>query len=181
MIKIDYTLYLYCTSPHSTTYVCCPANQKQFLGIKLPFLVMIIKNMKKYFTFEVQVPIPATYNCHVCMYVHSKKLGETTVFSQSSSYMTVWKSHARFWMTKMSDGGSEPPTTSQRPEWNRSSAPCPWDLTMGGTRSSSISPTSPGELTGPTTLRLLGSRWVMSRSWGECSSCIVINPRRHGL
>jgi hypothetical protein len=25
------------------------------LGIKLPFLVMIIKNMKKYFTFEVQV------------------------------------------------------------------------------------------------------------------------------
>jgi hypothetical protein len=25
------------------------------LGIELPFLVMIIKNMKKYFTFEVQV------------------------------------------------------------------------------------------------------------------------------
>ncbi|XP_036355494.1 cilia- and flagella-associated protein 20-like [Octopus sinensis] len=25
------------------------------LGIKLPFLVMIIKNLKKYFTFEVQV------------------------------------------------------------------------------------------------------------------------------
>lgn len=24
-------------------------------GIKLPYLVMIIKNMKKYFTFEVQV------------------------------------------------------------------------------------------------------------------------------
>ncbi len=112
------------------------------------------------------IPIPATYTTvHVCMYVHSKKLGETTVFSQSSSYMTVWKFHARFWMTKMSDGGSEPPTTSQRPEWNRSSAQCPWDLTMGGTRSSSISPTSPGELTGPTTLRLLGSRWVMSRSW----------------
>ncbi|KAI3792834.1 hypothetical protein L2E82_06725 [Cichorium intybus] len=25
------------------------------LGIKLPFLVMIVKNMKKYFTFEIQV------------------------------------------------------------------------------------------------------------------------------
>ena len=29
--------------------------EKQTLGIKLPFLVMIIKNLKKYFTFEVQV------------------------------------------------------------------------------------------------------------------------------
>lgn len=39
----------------STTYVTCPADPKQTLGIKLPFLVMIVKNMKKYFTFEVQV------------------------------------------------------------------------------------------------------------------------------
>merc|ERR1711899_423962 len=29
--------------------------RKKTLGIKLPFLVMIIKNLKKYFTFEVQV------------------------------------------------------------------------------------------------------------------------------
>eukprot|EP00939_MAST-03C_sp_MAST-3C-sp1_P004020 g4020.t1 len=29
--------------------------KKQTLGIKLPFLVMIIKNMRKYFTFEVTV------------------------------------------------------------------------------------------------------------------------------
>ena len=33
----------------------CPADPKKTLGIKLPFLVMIIKNLKKYFTFEVQV------------------------------------------------------------------------------------------------------------------------------
>jgi len=33
----------------------CPADPSQTLGIKLPFLVMIIKNLKKYFTFEVQV------------------------------------------------------------------------------------------------------------------------------
>merc|ERR1711917_173285 len=39
----------------STTYICAPADPKKTLGIKLPFLVMIIKNLKKYFTFEVQV------------------------------------------------------------------------------------------------------------------------------
>merc|ERR1712214_262264 len=39
----------------STTYISAPADPKQTLGIKLPYLVMIVKNMKKYFTFEVQV------------------------------------------------------------------------------------------------------------------------------
>lgn len=39
----------------STTFVTCPAKKKASLGIKLPFLVIIIKNMKKYFTFEVTV------------------------------------------------------------------------------------------------------------------------------
>merc|ERR1719224_197505 len=39
----------------STTFVSCPADANKTLGIKLPFLVMIIKNLKKYFTFEVQV------------------------------------------------------------------------------------------------------------------------------
>ena len=39
----------------STTYITCPADPKKTLGIKLPYLVMIVKNMKKYFTFEVQV------------------------------------------------------------------------------------------------------------------------------
>lgn len=42
-------------SADSTTYITCPADPKKTLGIKLPFLVMIIKNLKKYFTFEVQV------------------------------------------------------------------------------------------------------------------------------
>lgn len=41
----------------STTYITCPADPKKTLGIKLPYLVMIVKNMKKYFTFEVQVNI----------------------------------------------------------------------------------------------------------------------------
>lgn len=39
----------------STTYITCPADPQKTLGIKLPFLVMIIKNLKKYFSFEVQV------------------------------------------------------------------------------------------------------------------------------
>lgn len=44
-------------SADSTTYITCPADPKKTLGIKLPFLVMIIKNLKKYFTFEVQVSV----------------------------------------------------------------------------------------------------------------------------
>ena len=39
----------------STNYIICPRDAKQTLGIKLPFLVMILKNLNKYFTFEVQV------------------------------------------------------------------------------------------------------------------------------
>ncbi|XP_028048587.2 cilia- and flagella-associated protein 20, partial [Monomorium pharaonis] len=39
----------------ATTYICCPADPKKVLGIKLPFLIIIIKNMKKYFTFEVTI------------------------------------------------------------------------------------------------------------------------------
>ncbi|VDK85732.1 unnamed protein product [Litomosoides sigmodontis] len=39
----------------STTYISCPLDPKKTLGIKLPYLVIIVKNMKKYFSFEVQV------------------------------------------------------------------------------------------------------------------------------
>ena len=42
---------------HSTVFITCPADPKKTLGIKLPFLVMIIKNLKKYFTFEVTVSV----------------------------------------------------------------------------------------------------------------------------
>ncbi|KAL5103296.1 Cilia and flagella-associated protein 20 [Taenia crassiceps] len=38
-----------------TTYISCPTNPNKTLGIKLPFLVMIVKNLKRYFTFEVQI------------------------------------------------------------------------------------------------------------------------------
>lgn len=39
----------------ATAYITCPADPAKTLGIKLPFLVMIVKNLSKYFTFEVQV------------------------------------------------------------------------------------------------------------------------------
>lgn len=39
----------------ATTYITCPADPEKTLGIKLPFLVMIIKNLNRYFSFEVQV------------------------------------------------------------------------------------------------------------------------------
>jgi hypothetical protein len=39
----------------ATNFIVCPNEPKQTLGIKLPFLVMILKNLNKYFTFEVQV------------------------------------------------------------------------------------------------------------------------------
>ncbi|KAF9594151.1 hypothetical protein IFM89_028405 [Coptis chinensis] len=38
-----------------TTYITCPADPNATLGIKLPFLVLIVKDLKKYFTFEIQV------------------------------------------------------------------------------------------------------------------------------
>jgi len=48
-------------SPHprpplqvSTTYISCPADAGETLGIKMPYLVMIVKNLRKYFSFEVQ-------------------------------------------------------------------------------------------------------------------------------
>lgn len=38
----------------STTYITCPKGN-QVLGITMPFLVMIVKNLKKYFSFEVTI------------------------------------------------------------------------------------------------------------------------------
>lgn len=38
----------------STCYMTCPKG-KDCLGITMPFLVMIVKNLKKYFTFEVTI------------------------------------------------------------------------------------------------------------------------------
>ncbi|XP_063977728.1 cilia- and flagella-associated protein 20-like [Diachasmimorpha longicaudata] len=39
----------------STTYIYSPKNPRGALGICLPFMIMIIKNMKRYFTFEITI------------------------------------------------------------------------------------------------------------------------------
>ncbi|KAI8982239.1 transcription factor IIB [Mycotypha africana] len=39
----------------SNTYITCPAQSNTTLGIKLPYLVFVIKNLQKYFSFEVEV------------------------------------------------------------------------------------------------------------------------------
>lgn len=39
----------------STTYISCPVCPYTSLGIRLPFLVLVVKNLKRYFTFEVEV------------------------------------------------------------------------------------------------------------------------------
>lgn len=38
----------------ATTFITCP-KRNQALGIKLPFLVMIVKNLKRYFSFEITI------------------------------------------------------------------------------------------------------------------------------
>lgn len=38
----------------ATTFISCP-KKNQVLGIRLPFLVMIVKNLKRYFSFEITV------------------------------------------------------------------------------------------------------------------------------
>ena len=44
-----------CGANVSTCFLTCRSNPKQTLGVKMPFLVLLIKYLKKYFTFEVQV------------------------------------------------------------------------------------------------------------------------------
>ncbi len=65
----------------STTYITCPADPRKTLGIKLPYLVMIVKNMKKYFTFEVQVRF-------VIKYLSSKHLTQFELPTKCQSYKT---------------------------------------------------------------------------------------------
>ena len=44
------------TGPNvSTSFISCPPGPTKSLGIKLPVLVLVLKNLHQYFTFEVQV------------------------------------------------------------------------------------------------------------------------------
>ena len=39
----------------STTFISCPKDPRKTLGIKLPYIVLLVKDLNKYFTFEIQV------------------------------------------------------------------------------------------------------------------------------
>jgi hypothetical protein len=39
----------------SNTYITCPPSNDRTLGIKLPYLVLIIKNLNKFFSLEIEV------------------------------------------------------------------------------------------------------------------------------
>jgi len=43
------------TANIARTFIACPADTAKTLGIKLPFFVMIAKNLGRYFSFEVEV------------------------------------------------------------------------------------------------------------------------------
>ena len=37
------------------THISCPMNASDNLGITLPYIILVVKNMKKYFSFEIQI------------------------------------------------------------------------------------------------------------------------------
>ncbi|KPM06261.1 DUF667 domain containing protein [Sarcoptes scabiei] len=39
----------------ATTYITCPSIPRSGLGIKLPFLILIVKNLQRFFSFEVEI------------------------------------------------------------------------------------------------------------------------------
>lgn len=39
----------------STSYISTPVKSNESLAIKLPFIVLLLKNLNKYFTFEIQI------------------------------------------------------------------------------------------------------------------------------
>lgn len=64
----------------STTYLTCPADPKQTLGIKLPFLVMIIKNVSGHGVALVSLGMFAGRSAFLlCLCVEDASLSSTYV------------------------------------------------------------------------------------------------------
>lgn len=53
----------------ATTYITTPIEPRGSLAIKLPFLVLIVKNMKKFFSFEVQVLSLTIFISYIFRYI----------------------------------------------------------------------------------------------------------------
>lgn len=168
----------------STTFIQCPADPKKTLGIKLPFLVMIIKNVSG--------------NCH-----YSRTLGPL-IFALYFSCENISLLRSWCWMTRMCEDDSEHriirylhhfkvvfrwlhdadwynyafTLNSRLQEWSRSSARCPWGWMKVGIRFSSICPISHDVLTAPTTSKLCEFRSMRTAVSGESTSLTDFTLRR---
>lgn len=141
----------------STTYITCPADPKKTLGIKLPFLVMIIKNLKKYFTFEVQVR-PTRLSTRRCIIVRIA---------------------FRFWTIATFAVGSERATTNRLRVSNRSSARCPCVWTMAGIKFSSIFLISLDVPTERITSKRCEFKYVaFAARRSSCQNALALDPRQ---
>ena len=134
----------------STNYITCPADANKTLGIKLPFLVMIIKNVR--------------YNNDNSKY-------------NLNSWRSTSLSKSRFSMIRTLDADSALLTINRRPVWNLSSVPCRWDSMKAGTRSSSTCQISPVVPTEPTTLRPCAFKFTPIAESEEFTSPIASTPR----
>ena len=128
----------------STNYINAPLDPKKTLCIKLPFLVMIIKNVSN-----------SSYN--------STLNGILTSCFAVNSWRNISPSRSRSSMTRTSAGVSVPRTTRALPVSSPSFALCPWDSMRAGIRFSSTCPISQDVLTVPTT----------SKPWGKNNEPIL--------
>jgi len=132
----------------STSYITAPANPKETLGIKLPFLVMIIKNVPRallYYPF---------------------------------SWKSTSHSRCRSSTTRTSGDALGPPTISRPHASSPLSAPCLCGSTRAGTRSSSTCPISHAAPTGPTTSRRCVCRSTLTAGSEESTFQIGFIRRR---
>lgn len=153
----------------STTYITCPADLTKTLGIKLPILVLIVKNMDRYFTFEVQV------NFLIILFIDCNgPLGFLTRFL--ASYL-----HRSSTIGEL-NGVSELATFRVQPEWNHSFAQCPCGWKRSGTSCSSTWRTSRNVLTEQTSQKCFVFRYLFNRSlWAEWHNYLLISSPNHWI
>ena len=146
----------------STIYISCPSDSKQTLGIKLPFLVMIIKNLKKYFSFEVQV-------------LDDKNVRRRF---RASNYQVRWKSEIVHATQCTLFTSLFLLLCSQQHAWSRLSARCLCALMRVGTRFNSTCPTSLVVHTERTSSKRYASKSTRTAASDASISLIDSTPRR---
>lgn len=119
---------------------------------------MIIKNLKKYFTFEVQV---------------SWSFGARTQTQNSSPLIhTINRSTCRCWTTRMCVDASVPVTINRPPVWNPSFVRCRCDWTRAGIKFNSICPISQDARMARITWKRCVCKFTPIAGYDECISPI---------